>query len=76
MSNTDTYFHKRLGSLHNQDTGFLQLPLLPSGGKELFTHRDGIVLAEFSGMVWICQHWRDDEQPKRRERGVERQKSM
>ena len=55
MSNTDTYFHKRLDHLHNRDRVPLNLQYFPRG-KELFGDRDGILLAEFSCMVWICQH--------------------
>ena len=55
MFNTDTYFHIRLGPLHNRDRVPLNLQYFPRG-KELFGDRDGILLAEFSCMVWICQH--------------------
>src|SRR6478672_7392454 len=55
MSNTDTYFHRRLDHLHNRDRVPLNLQYFPRG-KELFGDRDGILLAEFSCMVWICQH--------------------
>ena len=55
MFNTDTYFHKRLGPLHNRDRVPLNLQYFPSR-KGTVRRSDGILLAEFSCMVWICQH--------------------
>ena len=52
---TDTYFHKRLDHRITETWVPLTSNTSPCG-KELLANRDGIVIAEFSCMGWICQH--------------------
>ena len=55
MSNTDTDFHKRLD--HRATETWVPLTSNTSLAEwNRSANRDGIVIAEFSCMGWICQH--------------------
>jgi len=49
-------FTNVLSTPHNQDMGSFKLPILPLAERNCSAIRDGIVIAEFSCMGWICQH--------------------
>jgi hypothetical protein len=54
--NTDTYFRKRLDHCKTETWVSSNLQYFPLRKGNLFGDRDGILLAEFSCMGWICQH--------------------